>query len=77
MLLREEIVEILKDLPNKKCYRNDIPNHLEKLHPGYHPSFSHLCYTINRMEAMGIIKQSYVRNTPVGRGNKVIVELVE
>ncbi len=67
----------MNHLPTKKCCRNDIPEMLGKLHPGYRPSFSHLCYTINRMEAMGIIRQSYIRDTPGGRGNKVIVELVE
>lgn len=74
-MLREEIEGMLKVLPNKKCYRNDIPGLLKK--PGHTLGMSHLCYTLNRMEAMGMIKQSYVRDTPGGRGNKVIVELIE
>ncbi len=77
MLLREEIEGLLRELPTRKCYRNDIPEMLGKKHPGYRPAFSHLCYTLNRMEAMGMVRQTYVRDTPVGRGNKVIVELVE
>ena len=75
MLLREEIEGLLKGLPNKKCYRNDIPEMLKK--PGHTLGMSHLCYTLNKMEAMGMVKLSYVRGKCVGRGNKVIVELVE
>jgi hypothetical protein len=81
MLLREDILAVLRELPEKdgkkRTTRDNITVLLAKRHPNYYPSFSHLCYTLKQMEARNMIRQLYMKTSSGGSGNKVLVELVE